>query len=281
MKLPKPVSPGPGQASQAPYNFVPLADSVYEPEDPLPGHGEYSKGHLSGQIEISLRTETWLYTRAGIPPSQASNDDLRAFKPSSPYPEFFHHGDPRSPVVPGSSLRGMLRQLIEVLSDGRLDMASTEPIVYRAVGDTTRFGWFYRRRFVGPNRWPGQPADSTRLPQELDYPIGAVRGGYLFTRGRAWFIRPAKEHHGSSFVRFADRRGRRVHPNFPAPGKHYPVWVEPRPVTTHFHGNGRLKLRDPRTDKVPRRRSEPCPPGWTPGNLVVTDGLGNKHMHLV
>ncbi|MGH2732589.1 MAG: TIGR03986 family type III CRISPR-associated RAMP protein, partial [Actinomycetota bacterium] len=28
-------------------------------------------------------------------------------------------------------------------------------------------------------------------------------------------------------------------------------------------------------------RSEPCPPGWVPGNLVVTDGLENKHTHPV
>ncbi len=244
MKPPEPVSPSSDRSSRAPYNFVPLPDRVYKPPGPLPRHGEHSEGHLSGQIEISLRTETWLYTRTGIPPSQASDDDLRAFEPNSPYPEFFHHGDPKAPVVPGSSLRGMLRQLIEVLSDGRLDMARKEPIIYRAVGDTTRFGRFYKGRFVGR----------------------AVRGGYLFARDRAWFILPAKEHHGASFVRFADERGRKMHPNFPTREQHYPVWVEPR---------------DPRTEKVPKHRSEPCPTGWAAGNLVVTDGLENKHTHPV
>jgi hypothetical protein len=173
----------------------------------------------------------------------------------------------------------MIRELVEIVSDSALRTAPSRPIVYRSVGDTTRFGWFYRRRFVGKNL-EGDP-DSTSLPQTLAYPIADVRGGYLFKEGRDWFIQPAARHHGESFTRCDERHVPRA---FTTVNRHFAAWVKPAARTPHRHHDGKLTLIDPRTEASVQGRDgeNAAPGGMVPGWLVRTDGVGNrKHMHLV
>ncbi len=179
----------------------------------------------------------------------------------------------------------MLRQLIAVLADGAIAATARDPLVYRAVGDTTRFGWFYRRRFVGLNRRPSEDTHSMSLPQTLHYPLPAVRGGYLFRQGRDWFIQPALSdadiRFGESFVR-VDTVETPLTPALGGQNCDHAVWVKPAPRVIHRHKNGQLELEDPRTPSAVAPRSAPQPPGWVAGRLVRTAGVGNnKHMHIV
>jgi len=289
--------PNSHRRSKAPYNFVPLPDQVYVPQGGLPDHAVFAVDRHSGHITIQVTAETPIYTRAGVPPDQAVEPDRRnaaVWGEGSPYRDFFHHGDKR-PVIPGSLVRGMLRQLVEVLSDARLETDPRTRIVYRAVGEPgdSRFGSFYRRRFVGPNTHPDDPnPNPPGLPQRIEYPVNqadpsnswqqfAVHGGYLFRDGRRWFIRQAREELGETFVRVDDRA-----PAWPAAlsaRRVHQVWVVPNSRQDHAHLGGQLTLRYASSSGVWTRtpgQTSPPQPSAVPANLIITAGVGaNKHMH--
>lgn len=281
------ANPDPSARSQAPYNFVPQAEAILAPgrQADAIDHSRFADGCYSGAIDVRITTETPLYVRAGVDPIYAQanqNPNDAVWQHGSQYREFRHNGDPARPVIPGSSIRGAIRQIVEVLTASALRKPSDSAIVYRAVGDSSSFGRFYRERFVGPNTLGSKSA-----AQRYHYPLDAVRGGYLRRVGREWRIRPAKTHHGVSFVHVQDSSVRDRLPTVrDASGRGpevKPVWVEPAAPLDHRHdkdGRPPLTLRYAASAKEVLARSSPRPPGCEPAWLVVTAGVGpSKHMH--
>ena len=121
----------PDRKSTAPYNFVPLCESVFaapaakEERPPWKRYDEYIPGTYTGSIDLTIRTETPLYVRCAEDPNSVSHPD---------FSHFFHHGDPSCPVIPGSSIRGMIRSLVEIISFGKMQWFTREQLIYRAVG---------------------------------------------------------------------------------------------------------------------------------------------------
>ncbi len=117
----------------APYNFVPLPNSVRLIEKP-PSHGVYAENLLTGKITCILVNETPIYVRAAQTLEQEKGN---------PSQEPFYYGE--ALVIPGSSLRGMLRTLVEVVSQARLAPVTEKQLFYRSVEDTS-MGQAYRER---------------------------------------------------------------------------------------------------------------------------------------
>ncbi|MBF0502754.1 MAG: TIGR03986 family CRISPR-associated RAMP protein [Candidatus Riflebacteria bacterium] len=111
--IPKHNNPtNPSATAIAPYNFVPLPEKILIPDESSSSALKYS-----GEIDLSIKTETDLYVRCGVRPGQEKSEN--PFK--NPFrQEFFHRGNPELPVIPGSSFRGMLRSLVEILSFSRM-----------------------------------------------------------------------------------------------------------------------------------------------------------------
>lgn len=83
----------------APYNFVPLNSKLIEAQTPpANGHATYDPERLSGYIELSIEALTPLFIRGKGNRFLLLND---------------------KPVIPGSSLRGMTRTLVEILTFGK------------------------------------------------------------------------------------------------------------------------------------------------------------------
>jgi CRISPR-associated protein (TIGR03986 family) len=310
MAFPRQVRPAANKAV-APYNFVPVPEKVYVPAEAPVDHSCFMADRHSGTLDISVTTETKLYTRAAVSPEYAAEHPEQhpaIWQDRSQYREFFHHGDLR-PVIPGSTLRGLIRQAVEVMADGTLSTELRDGLVYRAVGDRTHFGRFYRRRFVGPNTdlrnaHKGMPiADPDDLPQTLEYPVripdatdpwkqNAVHGGYLRSNGSDWHIVPALRHPAGSeesFVHVPTNLLPASLQNFmPQKNRHFPVWVKPSARAGHNHKGGELVLvHAVTTDPVHHRfagGAPPAVPGYEPAWLVLTGSLTNhgqpdKHMH--
>ncbi|HEY2090408.1 MAG TPA: TIGR03986 family CRISPR-associated RAMP protein [Thermoanaerobaculia bacterium] len=182
----------------AAYNFIPLPDKVLSVSEDTAFdcdaggskkkvwevHDRFLHGTLSGWIDLDIKTETPLYIRCGVAPEHAADPEPR----SNPHrQEFFHHGEPPAgdplPVIPGSSLRGMVRGLVEIASFGKVQWFSGagEPkrLAYRGVADSSSMGKEYRAQL---NR-------------------ASLRGGYLHISGDQWSIRPATTINNASFVR--------------------------------------------------------------------------------
>ncbi|MEC4812257.1 MAG: TIGR03986 family CRISPR-associated RAMP protein [Scytonema sp. PMC 1069.18] len=170
----------------APYNFVELPNDIVELKaDSLPSHNVYyaqSEKRYTGRIDCTLTTESPLYIRCGL-----TKEEFACGVESKDLPDFFYTeiaSKARKPVIPGSSLRGMLRTLIEIISFSKIEMVS----------DKKRF--FFRA-----------------VAAKKDDPLGSeykkllknVKAGYLVSEGNHWYIQPAKTIEKSSIVWVKER----------------------------------------------------------------------------
>lgn len=146
--------------SRAPYNFVPLNETVV-PGQPPPSGDHYHPDRLSGSIELTITTKTPLFIRG-----EGS--------------DFFRGADGR-PAIPGSSLRGLVRTLVEIVSRGKFATFDDRRFHYRAVGDSqSSIGHQYQRQMI--KRWR----------HNGDYAFAPLaRAGVLEKNGSGYTVRPS------------------------------------------------------------------------------------------
>jgi CRISPR-associated protein (TIGR03986 family) len=166
----------------APYNFVELPDKVVEAQE-LPSGDRYHPNkdvelpRHTGRIECTLTTESLLYTRSGWSPEDFSEYGEQAFNKlpddiKNKRANFFANPATQKQIIPGSSLRGMLRTLVEIVSFGKIDRVSGQQhFFFRAVAadkdDPLKEEY---KKYVKPQN---------------------IKAGYLEQKQDSWFIRPA------------------------------------------------------------------------------------------
>jgi CRISPR/Cas system CMR subunit Cmr4 (Cas7 group RAMP superfamily) len=95
---------------------------------------------------------------------------------------FFTYSSAGLPVLPGSSIRGMLRNLLEIVSFSKIERVSGhERLFFRAVAsnpDKESWGKEYKT-YVDPKK---------------------IQAGYLKKDEQGWYIQPAKTEHGATFA---------------------------------------------------------------------------------
>jgi CRISPR-associated protein (TIGR03986 family) len=191
----------PNRAGRAPYNFVPPPKEVRwwkekKGEGDIFVHDRYDPLRFSGYIDVTLKAISDFYVRGmRTLESYESGEEIRT--QSRP---FEVSGKIR---LPGSSLRGMFRSVMEILAAAPLDpIDSDRQLFFRAVAASAdrREDSFdanavaYKQRIT---KGSGTRADPV-------CPI--VKAGYLSTTGRTWTIQPAiVGPHGQQWYR-ADKR---------------------------------------------------------------------------
>lgn len=163
----------------APYNFIPLPEKMVVAQPP-PDHDSYQPEPVAytGWIACELETCSPIYIRGMLTQKQfaefgQAGPDKLTDKQQEAMANFFGVEQDVS-LIPGSSLRGMIRQLMEIVGHGRMRYVSPTPtFTFRAVAAAAD--------------------DPLRDPyREV---IGAfarnVRAGYLQKRGEEWWIEPA------------------------------------------------------------------------------------------
>jgi len=236
----------------APYSFVPQAERVFvSPDAPFATHDRLDPDRLHGWIDLTLLTETPLYTRCAYPPD-ADPDDTRGALDTPERQESYHHGDTSRPVIPGSSLRGAIRNLVEIVSAARLtrrvgpgkgSRVLDERLVHRAVADRrTTPGKAYAARFASVEAgWLERSPDGT------------------------WQIRPAQKISGQSLIRVPVRLISGYNPeitvNNPTPGD-LRVWLSGKTVSS-----GALVATDLKLSPTP---------GFREATLVPSGAINNR-----
>lgn len=164
--LPEHKSPDDNHRTIAPYNFVPLPDIVIPAvpsAEALPDHHTYANPNYphSGYFKVVLTTLTPTFIRDmltiqefqwqeegkyidGQKLPETGSPDFRQLVKNKP--DFFTIQT--NPVLPGSSLRGMLRQLVEIVSYSKLKWVTDKNLFYRTMDDTV-VGENYRDRMMG------------------------------------------------------------------------------------------------------------------------------------
>ena len=169
------------QEAHAPYNFLPLPPKVVPAEAPLPLD---RFAGLSGWIEYELETCSPTYVRGMLTNKAYEAQGQKKANQLSEQEkleraDFFSTGNGEvegqpEPAIPGSSLRGMTRALVEIAGHGHTRWVADEPtFTFRAVAAARD----------DPLRDPYQAALG-RFGSE-------VRAGYLQYEKGNWYIQPA------------------------------------------------------------------------------------------
>lgn len=163
---------------RTPYNFVPFSNRVmqrYASHEELPPHDQLVPGLKSGEIHITMTADTPVLISDGKGP------DLHFFRASN-----------GKYAIPGSTIRGMIRQNMQILGFGWLhpgedfedvhimfrDMASGGK---SAKGDLKKY--YQEALGIKTDRVAG--GKSVSIPQN-------VRAGYLRKEGKGYVIQPIK-----------------------------------------------------------------------------------------
>jgi CRISPR-associated protein (TIGR03986 family) len=169
----------------APYNFVELPDVVIPAkleDGKLCDNDRYHQNRYTGKIKCTLTTSSPLYIRCGLTLEEYEVIQ-KQLREHSDYPAFFYNPVTHKPEIAGSSLRGMFRTLIEIISFSKISQVS----------DAQKF---YFRAVAADKDDP--------LKDEYIFHLGKqgknVKAGYLQKQGDKWFIRPAKTIDNSPFV---------------------------------------------------------------------------------
>ncbi|MHA1339362.1 MAG: TIGR03986 family type III CRISPR-associated RAMP protein [Promethearchaeota archaeon] len=103
------------KSAKAPYNFIPLNEKVVD-APAVPDLSKYHKERYSGLIEYTIETITPLFI--------GKNKE-------SPY----HFNINKIPIIPASSLRGMIRTLIQISSFGKFDFFEDKKLFFRSLAE--------------------------------------------------------------------------------------------------------------------------------------------------
>ena len=129
-----------------PYHFAPLAEQ--SPQREAAPWNEKSQGaHYTGRLKVKLRTRTPLF----IPDIR----EIERKKEQEHKTYSFFSYDGKTPVIPGSSLRGMLRGIYETVTNSCLSVVDLEEKPIRRTSDAYSPGllmWNSGRLFLIPAR---------------------------------------------------------------------------------------------------------------------------------
>jgi len=249
----------------APYNFVELPDKIVEAQ-PLPEGDRYHRDRCTGKIECTLTTESPLYTRCGWSPTDFAQYGDKAFHElpneiQQKRANFFINPVTQQPMIPGSSLRGMLRTLVEIISFSKIHNVADSQLIYRAVGDTTSLGEKYRERLLKNLR-------------NNEY-IFLMQAGYMIqTTSGGWKIRPARKLvQNTSFARIEEGDIPNDLNKWKNSENAYSISVSVDPIKPFPHNHGRVKLH--------YAKAKPREGGKENGVLVKTGSAPRKHMQFV
>lgn len=191
---PQHQNPPANRRARAPYNFVPLPGKIVAADLP-PDHDIYTG--LSGHFLVRLTTQSPTYIRGLLTTTefryqeegkdfdgQTTTEivDGREVRKETPFrkliknkPDFFNYAGEAQPVIPGSSLRGMLRSLFEVVTFSKIQPVSdAHKFYFRAVAAES----------VDPLKKPYQEIIGGNAKN--------VHVGYLEKDDTGWYVRPAK-----------------------------------------------------------------------------------------
>lgn len=131
----------------SPYNFVPLSDKVVSPfwANHI-SHDIPFKDAQSGKLTLKIKAESPIYVRNGMPRNAAENDLKK---------NDFNNFNNRY-FIPGSSVKGMLRSVMEIMSFGRMknkvndvkysvrDFQNNDIYPKTEISNKAECGWLYK-----------------------------------------------------------------------------------------------------------------------------------------
>ncbi|HOV21795.1 MAG TPA: TIGR03986 family CRISPR-associated RAMP protein [bacterium] len=234
----------------APYNFIPINKKVVSAPELPDDFNKFHKNRLSGYIDIKIKTITPLFIRG-----EGS--------------EFFSiNGKPK---IPGSSLRGMIRTLIEIVSYSKFSFFDDKRLYYRAVGDPSSLGNTYRSKMI-------DFSSSNKIGIIIS---PKMKAGWLVKKNDKYYIRPAKtDSLGRQFYRingnFITDKIFKVGPHVFNVFDYKKIWFEPPANKDYlkktFPSKKEVQLEYNRVNNISLSSQN----SYKEGCLIASGPLGNK-----
>ena len=166
-----------GEKAHAPYNFVPFSNRImvrYQSPNELPPHDVWDPELKSGEIHVTLEAQTPVLVSDG-----RERNNARFFK-----------GADGTYQIPGSTVRGLLRQTMQILGLGHIrvkeDMEDYQIFFRNVAGRSNSIGKALKDYYAGSVmkiRTERVNGKSISNPE-------AVCGGYLHRKAGAYYIQP-------------------------------------------------------------------------------------------
>ncbi len=251
--------------ARAPYNFVPLPTDKKGEYNPLPGktadHDRYDDKRHTGYFYVTLETITPLFVRGML-----TSEEVQAGKEAKDHPGCFMVNG--KPVIPGSSLRGMIRSLVEIITFGKMHFVADALMLYRSVFGDDALVELYRGLVT-----------EIKGSRHFVYPHKRLKGGYLIRDSASesgWGIQPAMEPAGESFVlvnlnAITNEIDRDINPQR-VNQKPQQVWVKPASRTRY---RNRVTLEIAETSRISKTPFG----GGERATLVFSKTVGRRHWY--
>lgn len=260
--------------ANAPYNFVPLNEKVVEAEE-IPTfdryHTEGESKRYTGYIKVDIETKTPLFIRGTL-----TEDEIKQEIDSKNKPDFF--SPTGNTCIPGSSIRGMTRTLVEIMSYGKFINYDDKRLYYRAVADTSRLGTDYKEIMV----------------DEKNYYFPKIKAGIFLKINKSYVIYPSKslpKHNGTQFYRINFDKNTQVvdgTKNFTVPNFDFEeIYFQPVSPNKHTHKRWDKKQKKDipyflRYAKLTSVSQTQDAVHSYKGFIIASGEFGNKkHMHWV
>ncbi|MBI4854561.1 MAG: TIGR03986 family CRISPR-associated RAMP protein [Acidobacteria bacterium] len=129
----------------APYNFIPLNEKIVCNNLPVPELNKYDTTKNTGWIELEIEAITPLYIRGTL-----TKSDIEKQLDNKDKSDFF------APVkkisIPGSSLRGMTRNMVEIVSFSEFKFFEDRRLYYRGLADQSNLREEYQNKMASFDR---------------------------------------------------------------------------------------------------------------------------------
>lgn len=157
----------------APYNFVPVAKKPYKyPDNRVTAHNDMDERLISGEISYEITAETPIMISDG---KENENDKARE--------AFFYKNSQEEYAIPGSTMRGLIRNNVQVLGFSSLyDDMDDYALMYRNVTNRAEQGRY--NRILGS----GQITINTENGQQNISVLKNVKAGYLLKKAGKYYI---------------------------------------------------------------------------------------------
>lgn len=177
--------------ARAPYNFVPLNEKVVAiSQSSLPAfskpkgdeknkNNKYHEDKLTGWIKLDIEAKTPLYIRGTL-----NSEKIKKQKKAESDDKKYINSDFYSPngrmQIPGSSLKGMIRNIMGIITYGKFESFDDKTLYYRGLADKSNLRHEYQEKM------------SSYENSKEKKPIYKALAGILTREGFNYFITPTE-----------------------------------------------------------------------------------------
>jgi CRISPR-associated protein (TIGR03986 family) len=160
----------------SPYNFVPLSEHVFFPDwaAQVSQDVPFSDG-ISGWFDIEVEATTPIYIRNGGDLPGETKDQRRTRLNNADWQDFFRVHSDGPYAIPGTSLKGMIRSVLEIASFGKMTMVDDHRYGVRDLNNRDLYGRHLTATVEGNGSF-----------------VSLSKTGWLTQDGERWIVTPCE-----------------------------------------------------------------------------------------